>query len=129
MRGTGGKDCFFFRREAFPCGRRIRNEWPRKMRKGELFACAGSTRCRLEPWGDSFEDGIQMADDVLFSTDHQTVAAIRSPHSAAGGGVDVMDALGFQVSRATNVIVMVRVAAVDYDRATSRFLCARPEVS
>jgi hypothetical protein len=68
-----------------------------KMRKANCSLVSGVRAAGSTSEARVFENWIQMAEDVLFSTDHQIVAAIQSIHATAGAGVDVMDALGFQV--------------------------------
>ena len=50
---------------------------------------------------------------ALVAADHQAVAPLRPPDSAAGPDVHVVDALRFQFGGAADVIVVVGVAAVD----------------
>src|SRR6202034_1165411 len=74
--------------------------------------CAG---CRSDPGGDRSENRIEMLNDILFTADHKTVPTLRSPHSATGSGVDIVNAFGPQFIGSPDVVNVVRVAAVDND--------------
>jgi hypothetical protein len=74
---------------------------------------AGSARRRLEPGCDAFENRIQVTDNLLISTDHQTVAALQPEHPAAGAAIDVMYAALLKRLRSQDVVAVVAVAPVD----------------
>ena len=59
------------------------------------------------------EDRIEAIDRRLLAAEHQAIAALQSPHAAAGAGVDVGQALGLQLPRAADIVLPERVAAVD----------------
>src|SRR5207237_6635007 len=59
------------------------------------------------------KDRLEAVDRGLGTTDHQTVAALGSPDAAARTDVDVVDALFPQRRRTADVVLEVRVAAVD----------------
>src|SRR5262249_40096632 len=63
------------------------------------------------------EDRIEPLDGRLGPADHQAVAALETPHAAAGSGVDGVDPAPGQRLPAPDVVDVVRVAAVD-DRVT-----------
>jgi hypothetical protein len=58
-----------------------------------------------------------MLDDSFVAADHQAIAAVQTPDSAAGSAIDVVDALGLELGGAANVVMIVRVAAIDDDVA------------
>jgi hypothetical protein len=59
---------------------------------------------------------------LLFTADHETVAAFQSPHAATGAAVHVMDALGRERRGTRDVVVIMAVAAVDHDVALVEML-------
>src|SRR5258707_5399929 len=77
-------------------------------RSARSVAAAGSER---------FESGVEMADDVVFAADHLAIAALQSPDAAGGADIDVVNAPGGEFLGASNVVDVIRVAAVDHDVA------------
>src|SRR6266478_1965126 len=77
-------------------------------RSARSVAAAGSER---------FENGVEMADGVVFATDHLAIAALQSPDAAAGADIDVVNAPGGEFLGASNVVDVIRIAAVDDDVA------------
>jgi hypothetical protein len=80
------------------------------------ISCA--TRCRrncLTSRRESFEDGIEISNDVFLAANHLAVTTIESPNSTACPHVDIMNAFSFEFVRATNVVDVIRVSAVDDD--------------
>ena len=73
----------------------------------------GRARRRLDTWGQGGENGVEALDDGFLAADHQAVAPLRPPDPAAGPDVHIVDALGFQLGGAADVIVVIGVAAVD----------------
>jgi hypothetical protein len=69
--------------------------------------------CCFDAGGKRSKNRIEATYDVGIPADHQTVALLDSPHPAARSDVDVVDVLGLQFLGATNVAVLVRVAAVN----------------
>jgi hypothetical protein len=59
------------------------------------------------------EDGLTALHDRIVAADHQAIAAVRSPHSTAGAGVHIVDALRLQFCGTAYVVMVVRVASVD----------------
>src|SRR5665213_4211492 len=57
------------------------------------FLATRCTRCFFDPRSESAKNRLESLDDVIVAADHQAIAALRSPHSAAGAGIDVMDSL------------------------------------
>jgi hypothetical protein len=51
------------------------------------------------------------------TADHQAVAAIETPHAAGGADVEIVNALGGELLRSRDRILVMRVAAVDDDVA------------
>ena len=78
----------------------------------------GTTRCggrAVIAGGDGLKDRVETLDDVTFAPDHEAVAALEAPDTAAGATVDVVDAFGREDSRAVDVVLVVGVATVDDD--------------
>ena len=48
----------------------------------------------LDARGQCGKDRVEMADDVIIAANHQTVPLLKSPDTAAGPDVHVVDALG-----------------------------------
>src|SRR5262249_6165258 len=63
-----------------------------------------------------------MSDHVAFTADHLTVTTLESPDTAARSYVDVMNAFGFELAGAANVVDVVRVATVNNDVAGANHL-------
>src|SRR5262249_38022012 len=59
------------------------------------------------------EDRVEPLDRLALAADHQAVAALEAPDAAAGAHVDVVDAAPGELAGAGDVVVVVRVAAVD----------------
>ncbi len=59
-----------------------------------------------------------MLDDLLFATDHLAIAALQTPHATAGTHIHVMQILRGEFFRTSNVIDVVRIAAIDHDVAS-----------
>ena len=57
--------------------------------------------------------GFELLNYVPFSADHHAVTTFQSPDAAACAHVDIMNSFRGQFLRATNVIDVVRIAAVD----------------
>src|SRR5262245_49585754 len=63
----------------------------------------------------SFENWIEMFYDIGFSADHFAITAFESPHAPARSDIDIVNALGFELTGTANVINVVRIAAIDDD--------------
>ena len=50
---------------------------------------------------------------LLFAANHQAVPAIGTPDPAASPGIDIVNTLGLEFARATNIVHVVRIAAVN----------------
>src|SRR6185295_17634368 len=61
-----------------------------------------------------------MHNDVLLATDHLAVTSFASPNTAARAHVYIMNTLGAQFVGATDVVDVIRVAAVD-DHVTGSY--------
>ncbi len=66
------------------------------------------------PGAQGLEDRLEPLDHGRLAADHQAVAALETEHAAAGAGIDVGDLLGGQVLGAPDIVLEVRVAAVDH---------------
>ena len=77
----------------------------------ELFA-SGRPGRRGDAGRQRGEDRVEAPDDLRLAADHLAEAALEPPHAATGADIDVVDALRSECLRATDVIVVVRVAAV-----------------
>src|SRR4029079_4925312 len=73
----------------------------------------GRRRDLALPRRQGAEDRIEALEHRWFACEHQAVAALAAPDAAAGAHVDEMDAVLGEVAGAGNVVVVVRVAAVD----------------
>ena len=58
-----------------------------------------------------------MLHDSRLAADHHAIAALQAPHATAGADVDVMNVLRGELLGATDVVHVVRVAAVDQNVA------------
>ncbi len=67
---------------------------------------------------NGLEDRVKMLHSGIRPTDHQAVAALQPPNSAAGTDVHVIDSLREQLLRPADVVNVVRVAAVDQNVAS-----------
>ena len=67
----------------------------------------------VEAGGDRGEDRAESLDDLLLAADHQAEAALEAPDAAARADVHVVDPLVPERARVADVVVVVRVAAVD----------------
>ena len=63
----------------------------------------------------TLEDRVKMSDYLRFPADHHAVAALQSPHPSAGAYVNIVDVFRGQLLCASNVVDVIRVAAVDQD--------------
>ena len=62
---------------------------------------------------ERLEDRLEASHRRLLAANHQAVPAFDSPDAAAHADIDVMNTSGFQLFRATNIVDIVRVSAVD----------------
>src|SRR5258705_9104292 len=81
-----------------------------------LFA-AGRARCVAATGGERLEDGVEMADGIVFAADHLAIAALESPNAAARADIHIVNAFRREFLGAANVVDVVGVAAVDDDVA------------
>src|SRR5215472_13126015 len=72
-----------------------------------------SAWCCINAWSQGREDRIEILDNVLFATDHQAIAAFESPHTAACSAVHIVDTFRFEFSSAPDIIMIVRIAAIN----------------
>ncbi len=54
-----------------------------------------------------------MLNDSVFAADHHAIAALQTPHTAAGAYIDVVNLLRRKLLGSANVVNVVGVAAVD----------------
>ena len=76
--------------------------------------CPGSSG---HPGSDAGENRFQPVDDLGLPPDHQAVAALQAEHAPAGPYVDKVKALLLQFGGVGDVVVIVRITAVDDDVA------------
>ncbi len=69
---------------------------------------------RATPWGEGGEDCIEATHHVGFTTDHEAVAALKSPHATAHAAVDVVQSALAKRHGTRNIVLEVGVAAVEY---------------
>ena len=77
------------------------------------FLATRGPRNATDPRSESGEDWIELLNYVPFSADHHAVTTFQSPDAAACAHVDIMNSFRGQFLCATNVIDVVRIAAVD----------------
>src|SRR6266849_373057 len=88
-----------------------------------FFGSAGSLLAPRSAWSvaaagsERFENGVEMANGVVFATDHLAIAALQSPNTAPGADIDVVNAPGGKFFGASNVVDVIGVAPVDDDVA------------
>jgi hypothetical protein len=84
-----------------------------------VFGCAagllpaGRAGRGIDVGGKSGKDGINALDDGIIAADHQAVSSLRPPDPTAGACVHIVNAFRLKLGRAADVIVVVRVAAID----------------
>jgi len=103
-----------------PCGSVVRRTRSRHSDiHGSLFGgpteflATRGPRNATDPRSESGEDWIELLNYVPFSADHHAVTTFQSPDAAACAHVDIMNSFRGQFLCATNVIDVVRIAAVD----------------
>src|SRR5438034_7346416 len=75
------------------------------------------TRCCVDAGGQGREDRVEMLNNILFTANHQTIAALEAPTATACSAVHIVDTFRFEFGRTANIIVVVRIATV-YDDVT-----------
>ena len=78
---------------------------------------AGCGRGRRSTWGQRREDWPQLLELRRLAADHQAVTTVETGHAAAGADIEMMDAQRLQFGCASNVVAIVRIAAI-YDGVT-----------
>src|SRR5271166_4339421 len=66
------------------------------------------------------QDWIEMIDRSPRAADHHAITTLKAPNAARGADVDVLDALFGKGFRAANVVLVVRIAAIDNDVAAAQ---------
>src|SRR5438128_2730407 len=103
------------------------DEMPSSRRAAMDVTLFRSSSQLLAPWSawnvtatrsERFEYGIELLDSLFGTTNHHAVAAIDSPDSAARAHVDVVNSPRLQLLGAANVVLEIRVAAVNEDVAS-----------
>src|SRR5690348_15119681 len=86
-----------------------------------LFGCATqlfASRCAdggIYTRSQSGENRIESLNNLGLATDHLAIATLQAPDATAGAAVDIMNVVGLQFFGAANVVMIIRVAAVDDD--------------
>ena len=70
------------------------------------------------PGANALEDGVEILYGFVVAANHHAVTPLQPPDTAAGADINVMDALGCEFLGATNVVNVVRIAAVNQDVAS-----------
>src|SRR6266852_5044378 len=79
-----------------------------------------SSRCArdcIDARSQGREDRVEVLDDILLTANHQAVTALETPDASTRSSVNVVNALGFKLSSAPNIIVVVGITAIDDDVA------------
>src|SRR5579871_5541252 len=58
------------------------------------FLAAGRPGNVADSGGQGGEDGIEPLHDIFLAANHHAVAALQTPHTAAGADIDVMNSFG-----------------------------------
>src|SRR6476646_1609774 len=93
-----------------------------RARRAFASTCA---RNAFTSWSECFEDGIEMLNNVGFSSDHLAVTTFKSPHSPAGPHVYVVKFFVFEFLRTSDVVDVIGVSPVDDDVART---CKRTDL-
>ena len=80
----------------------------------DLFA-PGRARNVAHARRQRLEDRIETLDRLVRAADHHAVAALQTPHAAAGAHIHVVDSLRREFLGAADIVDIVGVAAVDED--------------
>src|SRR3954454_4213320 len=67
--------------------------------------------------GKRVEDRIEHVDGWVVPANHEAIAALKTPDSAGGADIDIMDAVLRTFFRSPDVVLEEGVAAVDHDVA------------
>src|SRR5258708_20074257 len=87
------------------------------LRGSRDFLSARCARNITAPRRKRFENWIEMLDDLFLAADHLAIATLETPDTTARPYIDVVQRFRVEFFRATDVIDVVRVAAVDHDLA------------
>src|SRR6185312_13296759 len=79
----------------------------------ELLTSRGP-RGQPHPGSERLEDRVETPHHRLLAADHETEAALETPHPAARPHVDVVQPAVAELGGPTDVVVVVRVAAIDH---------------
>ena len=92
---------------------------PSLLGSSRLPTATRAARCGLDARRKVCEHWLEQSDRLVRAARHQAVAPLLAPHPAARPAVDIGDARPVERCRASDVIVVVRVAAV-HDHVTGR---------
>src|SRR5579872_3071161 len=81
-------------------------------RAASLIATGCSGRSS-DPRSKRSEDWIEALDHILFATNHQTIPALRTPDPTAGPNINIVNALGLEFARSSNVVHVVGISSVN----------------
>src|SRR5579885_454232 len=99
------------------------DEVPRAVRPAVQIALLGSAADLFAPWrprrgsharGQRGKDRIEMLDSALLPANHQAVAALKPPNASARPHIKIVNTLRLQRGSAANILMVVRVAAIDH---------------
>src|SRR3546814_14426038 len=75
----------------------------------------GSARCarrRVDAWRQRQKDRIEMFDNLFLTADHQAIPACLANYPSARAHIEIVDSFVFQLLRAADVVVIIRIAAI-----------------
>src|SRR6185437_12533070 len=79
-----------------------------------LFHMAAGCRCDVTHAGrERREYRFEPFEHGFVAADHHAIAALQSPHAAAGPDIDVGEALGLERFGAADVVLIERITAID----------------
>src|SRR5262249_52354976 len=84
---------------------------------GSRTAAAGWRR-PLPTWRECCKNRLDRGDNLLPPPNHQAESVLKSEHTAAGTNIDIVDTVRPQLFGSTDIVVIVRIAAIDDHIAT-----------
>src|SRR5579863_5797801 len=79
------------------------------------FLASGRALHGPDAGSQRLENRVKMLDDLFLAADHLAVTAVETPDAAAGAAIDIVDVVLREFFRAPDIVLVVRVAAVDDD--------------
>src|SRR6266436_2028630 len=79
------------------------------------FFASRDAYCGVDTGGQGRKDGVEAFDDFVLAANHLAVTTLESPHAAARPYVKVVDAMWFKHPGVPDIVVVVRVAAVNHN--------------